>query len=243
MAKIVSEKIKFLKVRKVKSPSRAYEFDAGIDFYVPEFTKQFIEDLKKKNPLVFELELSSTQPKLIYNDFSSITLSGPSSKVEYNLNDINNTVIKFDEETGENYFLLPPHSRIMIPSGIKLRMATPGRALIAGNKSGIATKHGLVFGAEIADYTYKGEIHLSLINTSTKNVRIYENMKIIQFIETPIFNSIVEVEESFYVYPGPNNKSDEPISPAEEKFYEGLQNDRGTGGFGSSDKRTTKIQE
>ena len=47
------EKISFLKIRDVKSPLRANQFDAGIDFFVPKFTKQFISDLKEKNPLVF----------------------------------------------------------------------------------------------------------------------------------------------------------------------------------------------
>jgi deoxycytidine triphosphate deaminase len=87
----------------------------------------------------------------------------------------------------------------------------------------------------IVDYTYKGEIHLSVINTSTQNVRIYENMKILQFLETPIFHSLIEVTESFYDYVGPS-KPGQPVSPGEEKFYKGLQDDRGTGGFGSSNE-------
>ena len=40
--------LKYVKVRKVKSPSRAHPFDAGIDFFVPEsITKQ--ELLEKIN--------------------------------------------------------------------------------------------------------------------------------------------------------------------------------------------------
>jgi len=48
----MTDTIKFLKVRDVKSPSRANEYDAGIDFYVPEFTKEFIKDLRAKNSYV-----------------------------------------------------------------------------------------------------------------------------------------------------------------------------------------------
>ena len=44
------ETIKFLKTRSVKSPSRANKYDAGIDFYVPEFTEDFLKDLREKNP-------------------------------------------------------------------------------------------------------------------------------------------------------------------------------------------------
>jgi len=191
MAIIIKETIKFLKIRSVKSPTRAHEFDAGIDFFVPEFFAIFLKDLEDKNPLIFK-----TAPG---EDF-----------------------VKKDE--GDKlYFLLNPGLRVMIPSGIKSRMAHPGRALIANNKSGVATKHGLVFGASVVDYTYKGEIHLSLINTSLEPVRIYENMKILQFLETPVFINEIEMFESSFV--------------SESTFYEGLQDDRGSGGFGSTDKK------
>ena len=108
-------------------------------------------------------------------------------------------------------------------------MSEPGRALIAANKSGIATKHGLVFGAQVVDYTYTGEIHISVINTSTKNVRIYENMKLIQFVETPVFNSIIEIVDE--------------NTPAGWCFYNGLLHDRGIGGFGSTDNKEEVKEE
>lgn len=239
----MADKIKFLKVRKVKSPNRAYQFDAGIDFFVPEFNTEFIKDLKEKNPLVFgpaPTNYSGAQYVTGYmsTDHGTLTMNNGDGNeaVKYDLDDDNDTLIKFDEEKGENYFLLNPHSRIMIPGGIKSRMAEPGRALIAGNKSGIATKHGIIFGAQIVDYTYKGEIHISVINTGTKSVRIYENMKMIQFVETPVFNSEVECEESLFEYIGPE-KPGKPVSPGEEKFYKGLQDDRKDGGFGSTNKK------
>jgi hypothetical protein len=50
----MSEKtIRFLKTRNVKSPSRAHEHDAGIDFYVPKYEDNFLKDLKDKNPKIF----------------------------------------------------------------------------------------------------------------------------------------------------------------------------------------------
>ena len=180
------EKIKFLKIRDVKSPTRAYEFDAGIDFYVPEFTKEFLEDLAEKN---------QGRDLRMLND-------GPLVSI-------------------------PPHSRIMIPAGIKCRMSAPERALVAANKSGVATKFGLVYGAQVIDYTYKGEIHLSLINTSDSHITIEPGQKIIQFLELPVYTSEVEVVED----------DSESMGEIEEKFYKGLQDDRGEGGFGSTDKK------
>jgi len=168
--------IKFLKTRQVKSPARANKYDAGIDFFVPEFTEKFIEDMKAKNP-----------------DCPFIPL--------------------------EDGFILRPHERILIPSGIHCQMSKPGRALITANKSGVATKTGLIFGAQVVDYEYQGEIHISLINTSNQNVRIYAGMKAIQFLETPVFNSDIEVEEG----------------KKPEEFYIEITT-RGVGGFGSSNK-------
>jgi dUTP pyrophosphatase len=178
---MAKEKIKFLKVRDVKSPTRAYEYDAGIDFYVPEFTENFLNDLAEKNQ-GRDLEMRSA-PDIIW---------------------------------------IPAHSRIMIPSGIKCRMSHYERALIAANKSGVATKTGLVFGAQVVDYTYKGEIHISLINTTDKEVLITPGQKIIQFLEMPVYTSQVVTYEQGY---------------NEEQFYEGLQDDRGDDGFGSTDKK------
>lgn len=41
--------IEFTKIRDVKSPARANSHDAGTDFYIPNFSESFFEDLKKKN--------------------------------------------------------------------------------------------------------------------------------------------------------------------------------------------------
>ena len=227
----MTDKISFLKTREVKSPSRAYEFDAGIDFYVPSFTANFIKDLKKSNPMLWTNDIDYSHISTCVTTVGTLVSSGSIyhtgtvKPVTYNTVDVNDSDIKFDEESGKNYFVLAPHSRINIPSGIKARMSSPGRALIAFNKSGIATKFGLIAGACVVDYLYQGEIHLSLINTSTNVVRIYEDMKIIQFVETPVFNSHIDVI--------PLNLESDPDKET-RTFYKGMQTDRGEKGFDSS---------
>lgn len=57
-------KISFTKVRNVKTPTRAYEYAAGIDFYVPEFSYEFVKDVKEKNPNWCESFIVSWHPKL-----------------------------------------------------------------------------------------------------------------------------------------------------------------------------------
>ena len=226
----MADTIKFLKVRDVKSPGRAYDFDAGIDFYVPEFTPEFIKDLKEKNPAIWPKEKEEYAVVMSAKFCNpTLTMQGSSGdiKVIYDLCDDNDTRIKFDDVEGKNYFLLVPGARILIPSGIKTRMVKPGRALIAFNKSGIATKHGLIAGACVVDYLYQGEIHLSLINTSTKVVRIYAGMKILQFVETPVFNSNIEILE----------KDPHSGLSADIGFYKGMNTDRGEAGFDSTQKK------
>jgi dUTP pyrophosphatase len=164
--------IKFLKTRDVKSPSRANKYDAGIDFYVPEFTSEFIQVLKEKNPEIY---------------------------IE------------------DNRVILNVNERILIPSGFYCQMANPNRALIAFNKSGVAANLGLIVGSAVVDFEYQGEIHLSLINTSDGAVVITPGMKILQFIEIPIYCSDINIEEEKTL----------------ESFYE-KETTRKDGGFGSS---------
>jgi hypothetical protein len=63
------------------------------------------------------------------------------------LTDINNSLVKFDDAEGLNYIPLSSLSRINIPSGVYCQMEEAGRALIAHNKSGVASKLGLLVGA------------------------------------------------------------------------------------------------
>lgn len=72
----------------------------------------------------------------------------------------------------------------------------------------------------VIDAEYQGEIHLSLIYTGHGSVEIIPGMKILQFIETPIYTSFIEVTTD--------------IIP--ENFYK-KETSRKDGGFGSSDNK------
>jgi dUTPase len=122
--------------------------------------------------------------------------------------------IAYDEELKKQYILLESQDRINIPSGIHCNMGND-RALIAFNKSGVATKYGLLLGACLVDSSYQGEIHLSVINTSNTDVRIYEDQKLTQFVELPIYLS-------------------EIIDVSKDELYSETST-RGAGAFGSTD--------
>ena len=116
------------------------------------------------------------------------------------------------------YIVIPVHGRVNIPSGIRSRIS-PNIALEAQNKSGIATKHGLVYGASVVDANYQGIIHISLINTTSQVIEIPFGMKVVQFIPRLIDVSPIEVY---------NNISF-------EEFYKDFEfSNRGEGAFGST---------
>jgi dUTP pyrophosphatase len=99
----------------------------------------------------------------------------------------------------------------LIPSGVKAQVPE-GYALIAFNKSGVATKQGLSVGACVVDEDYEGEIHLHMINTSQQTQEILPGQKLVQFILVPVNYQNVEQVDSF-----PERHSE-----------------RGAGGFGST---------
>jgi len=112
-----------------------------------------------------------------------------------------------------NLQLIEPGDRYLIPSGIKANIPS-GYALIAMNKSGVATKKSLIVGACVVDSDYQGEIHMHLINVGNYSVKVVPGEKLVQFLLVPIEHcKISEVDES-------------------ELFQ--FETVRGAGGFGST---------
>lgn len=81
--------------------------------------------------------------------------------------------------------VLKPGQAVLIPSGIKAQVPR-GYALIAFNKSGVATKQGLQVGACVVDEDYRLEIHLHVINISDKDQTVATGQKLIQFVLIPV---------------------------------------------------------
>lgn len=129
-----------------------------------------------------------------------------------------------DKSAGIDFFVpsttkaiyLEPGQSALIPSGVHVRVPI-GYALIAFNKSGVATKQGLHVGACVVDEDYQGEVHIHVTNTSNMGTRIEPDQKLVQFILIPVYYA--EVEEV--------NGTD---------LYSNHSSERGTGGFGSTGK-------
>ena len=108
---------------------------------------------------------------------------------------------------------LEPNEAVKIPSGIRANVPE-GFALIAFNKSGVATKLGLIVGACVVDAGYQGEIHLHLVNASNRNIWILPDIKIVQFLLVPVAGTMLEEVRESELFPS--------------------KTPRGSGGFGST---------
>ena len=195
--------ILFTKIRDTKTPSVAYASDAGIDFYIPNANDDFYNDLLELNHLKESLSKSEKLKVLILNQKLEI----------YN-----------DKENSEIRIQIGPSSRVLIPLGIKT-IFDSSMALVALNKSSIASKLGLIVGAQVIDSGYRGEIILNLINTSNVDrITLKSGDKIAQFVPLKLYDrNIQEISNENY-----ENISNE-ISKKIENGKSRLE-----GGFGSS---------
>ena len=159
-------KIRFTKVRDVKSPSRGNVGDAGIDFYTP--VDLTLEDLVSVNKDVEFISVS--------------TESSFSGRVK----------VILDDEGHVKKLRIGAHSRVIIPSGIKTLIEPLDSGLIAANKSGVSTVKGLVYTAEVVDSNYVGEIHICVANTSSCSTDIEMGKKLMQFMHVPVYMTTPE---------------------------------------------------
>ena len=127
-----------------------------------------------------------------------------------------------DAEVDENGYIksweLKPGESILIPSGIKVKVPD-GYMLQYHNKSGIASKRGLMIGANTVDIGYQGECHLNIYNVSNHNAIISAGDKIAQGIMIKIGFHIPEEVEN------------------EHALYGDIVSERSINGFGSTGSR------
>lgn len=168
------EKLEFTRVRDVKCPNRANQGDAGLDFYVP---------------------------KLTWEELVGVGSSEGKTGINHTMWTNGYIKLHYGDETTVDGIILKPHGRVLIPSGIKVLINPRESMLMAANKSGVATKEGLTYTAEIVDSPYTGEMHIGIYNGSPFDVLIplKEDKKIMQFIHVPIIlTEPTEISEAEY---------------------------------------------
>jgi len=104
---------------------------------------------------------------------------------------------------------------VLIPSGIKFNVPR-GKVLIAENKSGVATKKGLILGACVIDEDYLGEVHIHLIKATKGPIEVSPGDKIIQLVLSTVEYCDLDEVKSL------------------EELSEGKYTERGEGAFGST---------
>lgn len=118
-----------------------------------------------------------------------------------------------------NEIHIKAHGDVLIPAGVKSKFGK-NIALVANNKSGIATKKKLAVGAQVIDSGYQGEIHIHVYNYSDSEQVIEFGQKLVQLLRYVIGNAPISVVDSMFT--------------SEEEFYNGQKTNRGAGGFGST---------
>lgn len=114
--------------------------------------------------------------------------------------------------------VLAPGKDILINTHIRSKLAE-NLALVAFNKSGVATKKHLQVGACVVDRSYQGEIHIHVFNWGEGNIVLEPKDKLVQFVPMGI-----DEDEPAIFYEGETSL---------EEFFP-TSTERGPRGFGST---------
>ncbi len=99
-----------------------------------------------------------------------------------------------------------PFGSSVIPTGLKIEVPE-GYMLEIKNKSGIASKRGLLVGACVVDRGYTGEIFVNLHNVTHRNQTIHSGEKIAQAVFVKITTD-VRLVESDSIYDDETSRGD-----------------------------------
>ncbi|MBI5519715.1 MAG: dUTP diphosphatase [Desulfovibrio sp.] len=86
---------------------------------------------------------------------------------------------------------IPAGGRAAIPAGLAIEVMRPGIAGFVFSRSGLGTKEGLTVsqGVGVIDPDYRGEIIVSLLNTSGQTRTVERGQRIAQLVFMPVFTA------------------------------------------------------
>ncbi len=92
-----------------------------------------------------------------------------------------------DEEVVE----IPAGGRYAVPAGLAIEIVPPGVAGFVFSRSGLGAKEGLTVsqGVGVIDPDYRGQIFVSLLNTSGEKRRITRGQRVAQLVFLPYFQA------------------------------------------------------
>ncbi|MDD4952553.1 MAG: dUTP diphosphatase [Desulfovibrionaceae bacterium] len=85
-----------------------------------------------------------------------------------------------------------PGERAAVPAGLAIEITRPGVAGFVFSRSGLGTREGLTVsqGVGVIDPDYRGEIIVSLLNTSDRTRRVTRGQRIAQLVFLPCFQAV-----------------------------------------------------
>jgi len=97
----------------------------------------------------------------------------------------------------EEKVCLAPGERVAVPIGLAIDIRRPGVAGFVFSRSGLGTQQGVVVsqGVGVIDPDYRGEIIVSLLNTSSESREIIRGQRIAQLIFMPFFPAAFSVRD------------------------------------------------
>lgn len=180
-----------------------FDFTNNINIYINEFLDVPIINDKYIIPLEFNACINNEERQYIIlckkneNTFIPEIIRKPSDILASYVTHKKLSVAELETLliTPLTWVKILPGSKVLIPSGIHVKL--PEQIFLVGeNKSGIASKRGLIKAAQVIDNDYEGQIHINMINSSSAGVYIKPGEKIIQFV--PYFQpNMVDSKEYF----------------------------------------------
>ena len=106
---------------------------------------------------------------------------------------------------------IAPHERVMIPTGIAVAIPE-GYVGIMAVRSSMGAKHGITLANSIGviDSDYRGQLHVTLYNTTESTYTVHSGDRIAQLMVMPVARPTIKVVDTL------------------------PETERGTGGFGST---------
>ncbi|MFH1915195.1 MAG: dUTP diphosphatase [Pseudomonadota bacterium] len=93
----------------------------------------------------------------------------------------------------EDELIIGPGEKRTVPAGLAIEIREPSVAGYVFSRSGLGTKDGLTVsqGVGVIDPDYRGEIKVSLLNTSGEVRRIRRGQRIAQLVFMPVFQAVI----------------------------------------------------
>ena len=91
----------------------------------------------------------------------------------------------------QDQIVLAPGQRYAFPAGVAIEITKRGIAAFVFSRSGLGTKEGLVVsqGVGVIDPDYRGEIIVSLLNTSSEQRIVSRGQRIAQLVFMPVYTA------------------------------------------------------